>query len=234
MYLSIIIPVYNEQSLVLEVLEQLNKLILPQCVTKQEVIVVNDGSTDGTQKNIENYLKENPFFSLINLEQNRGKGYAVRQGMKAANGDVILIQDADLELSTSDIPEMIITMDTLKVDFVNGSRYLPGIIRPLYSYRRYLANKIFSYLTSIFVNVKITDMACGYKLFKKDLLTKIDLKENRFGFEAEIMIKALKINKTSIAEIPVKYFPRNEGEGKKFKTFDGFKILLKIFKYSFF
>jgi len=117
---------------------------------------------------------------------------------------------------------------------VNGSRYMPGIPRPLASYRRYLANRLFTWLTSVLINVRLTDMACGYKLFSRELYNQIKLKENGFGFEAELIIKALKIKKNNITEVPVNYFPRNEAEGKKFRSLDGIKILFTIFRYAIF
>ena len=128
---------------------------------------------------------------------------------------------------------MIDTLQKLDVQFVNGSRYLPGIPRPLSSYRRYLANRMMTWLTSVLINVKLTDMACGYKLFYRELYNQLHLKENRFGFEAEIIIKAMRIRKNNITEVPVNYFPRNLGEGKKMRTSDGFKMLWTIIKYSF-
>ena len=152
--------------------------------------------------------------------------------MACAKGDTFLIQDADLELSPEDIPLMIETMQKLNVGFINGSRYMPGVYRPLSSYRRYLFNKLFTLITSVLINVRLTDMACGYKLFTRELYDKISLKENRFGFEAELIIKAMRIRKNNIAEIPVHYYPRNEGEGKKLKNIDGFRIFKTIFKYG--
>ena len=161
-----------------------------------------------------------------------GKGRAVKTGIEKSSGDVILIQDADLELSPSDIPSMLNAMHDLKVEFVNGSRYLHGVVRPLASYRRYIVNRLFTFLTSVLINVRLTDMACGYKLFTRSLYNRIHLRENRFGFEAELIIKALRDKRNNVAEVPVKYFPRREGEGKKLKLSDGVKILWTIFRYG--
>ena len=146
--------------------------------------------------------------------------------------DVFLFQDADLELNPDDIPMMLEMMRKFNVEFVNGSRYLPGVIRPMASYRRYLANKFFTFLTSVLINVKLTDMACGYKLIHRNLLSKITIKEKKFGIEAELIIKALRIKKNNIIEVPVQYTPRFEQEGKKLKNIDAFKILWTIIKYS--
>ena len=233
MFLSIIIPVFNEQDTIGIVLEKINELNFPDFVRKSEIVVVNDFSTDKSADIIDAYKGKIPLMH-IKLEANSGKGAAVRTGFKNANGDVFLIQDADLELLPSDIPSMLTAMKKLDVEFINGSRYMAGISRPLSSYRRYLGNKFFTFLTSVLINVKLTDMACGYKLVKTSLIEKLKLKENRFGFEAEMIIKAMRVKKNNVAEVPVHYFPRNEGEGKKLKNSDGFKILWTITKYGLF
>jgi glycosyltransferase involved in cell wall biosynthesis len=232
MRLSIIIPLYNEQDLITKTLQKVVEVSLPEVVTTFEIIVVDDCSNDNSYRVVAEFIQNKSFIKLLKHTVNQGKGAAVRTGLNASEGDVFLVQDADLELSPSDIPLMIRTMDELKVGFINGSRYMPGVYRPLSSYRRYLFNKLFTLMTSILINVRLTDMACGYKLFTKELYEKINLKENRFGFEAELIIKAMRIKKNNIAEVPVKYFPRNNGEGKKLKNIDGFRILKTIFKYG--
>ena len=234
MYLSIIIPLYNEEKLVTQVLDKLFNLRFPSFVENYEIIVVDDSSTDNSYNTVKKYSETHSNIFCLKHEKNKGKGAAVKTGISAANGDVFLIQDADLELSPDDIPRMLFAMHNLNVDFVNGSRYLSGIDRPLSSFSRYIGNKIFTILTAIIINVKISDMACGYKLFKKELYDKLSLKENRFGFEAEIILKALKSKKIKIAEIPVQYFPRSIDEGKKLKTWDAVKVLFKIIKYGLF
>ena len=143
------------------------------------------------------------------------------------SGDVLLIQYADLELYPEDILSMLNAMKELEVLFVNGSRYFPGVNRPLFAYNRYLVTKFVSFLTSLLINVKITDTACGYKLITKKLYTQINPKENRFATEAELMLKALKIQRNIITEVPVRYLPRNKGEGKKLKNSDRFKVFWK-------
>ena len=232
MRLSIIIPLYNEPETVLSMLSHLQKISLPSFVDSREIIVVDDSSTDSSLKNVEQYREQHPEIILLRHEKNMGKGRAVKTGIQKSSGDVILIQDADLELSPSDIPAMLNAMQELNVEFVNGSRYQHGLVRPLASYRRYVVNKLFTFLTSVLINVRLTDMACGYKLFTRSLYNRIKLQENRFGFEAELIIKALRDKRNNVAEVPVKYFPRNEGEGKKLKMGDGIKILWTIFKYG--
>jgi glycosyltransferase involved in cell wall biosynthesis len=232
MNLSIIVPAFNEERTILAVLNNLKEIDYPTFVESTEVICINDGSFDKTLEIIEEFSKDRNNFKVINSTINQGKGKSVKLGIENAIGDVYLIQDGDLELSTSDIPKMLKAMHELNVEFVNGSRYLPGVNRPLSSYRRYLANSLFTFLTSFLINVKLTDMACGYKLISKNLYSHLNLKENKFGFEAELIIKALRVRRNNIAEVPVSYFPRNEGEGKKLNNFDAFRILWTIIKYG--
>ncbi len=234
MYLTIIIPLYNEEDHILLMLEKLISVEMPDFVDFIEYILVDDASTDNSLELISDYIKDKEKFKLIKHKKNQGKGASVHSALEIALGDVFLIQDADLELSPNDIPRMLEIMKELKVDFVNGSRYLPGIPRVLASYKRYLGNKFFSFLTSLLLNVRITDMACGYKIFTKKLLENIELTEKGFGFEAELIIKALKYKKNNISEVPVQYFPRDLSEGKKLNNFDALKIIKTIIKSYFF
>lgn len=232
MKLSIIVPLYNEERDIPIVLNQLAEVNYPSYLESIEFVVVDDHSSDDSFHVVEKYIAGKKSFRLFRHEVNMGKGAAVKTGIKQATGDVFLVQDADLELSPSDIPAMVQAMKELNVQFINGSRYLPGIARPLASYKRYWGNRLFTNLTSVLINVKLTDMACGYKLIHRELYEQIELKENRFGFEAELIIKALRIKRNNVAEVPVKYFPRNAGEGKKLRNMDAFKILWTIFKYG--
>lgn len=236
MNLSIIIPLYNEDQLIIELLNQLAKIQYPSFVKSTQIIIVDDCSTDNSFKNVEQYISQNTGnnIQLFNHDINRGKGAAVRTGIHKSSGDVILIQDADLELSPSDIPAMLNAMHELNIPFVNGSRYLPGVLRTQASFKRYFANKFFTLLASLFIDIHLTDMACGYKLFTRELFEKLNLKENRFGFEAELIIKSGRIKRNWITEVPVKYSPRNAGEGKKLRNTDGFSILRVIIKYGLF
>lgn len=232
MILSIIIPLYNEQNNILIVLDQLLKTEFPSHLEGLEFVIVDDHSADNSYNVVKEYITDKKMFRLFRHEVNMGKGAAVKTGISHARGDVFLVQDSDLELSPSDIPAMVNAMKELNVQFINGSRYLPGVARPLASFKRYWGNRLFTNLTSVIIDVKLTDMACGYKLIHRNLYEKIDLKENRFGFEAELIIKALRIKRNNVAEVPVKYFPRNAGEGKKLNNLDAVKILWTIFKYG--
>lgn len=232
MNLSIIIPFYNEQETVIVVLKKLLQMDWPSNVASLEIVCVDDASTDESFDRVQNFASDYAQVRLLQMEKNKGKGAAVRYGISQSKGDVYFIQDADLELDPNDIPSLIEAMDNLGVQFVNGSRYLPGLIRPLSSYRRYLMNRFFTNMTNWFINVKLTDMACGYKLIAKELYDQINLKEDRFGFEAELILKAIRIKKNNVAEVPVHYYPRNKGEGKKIKNIDGLRVLKTIFLYG--
>jgi glycosyltransferase involved in cell wall biosynthesis len=234
MYLSIITPMHNEENTIGVLLEQLVTLSLPGYVKNFEIVVVDDCSTDRSAAIVEEFVKSYDRIKLVGHDINQGKGAAVHTGIGLASGDTILVRDADLELSVKDIPFMLNAMVELDVEFVNGSRYMAGVNRPLASYKRFMANRLFTTLTSILIDVKLTDMACGYKLFKKSLYDKIEFKEKRFGFEAEILIKALKFKPNNIAEVPVHYFPRDVAGGKKLRHLDGLKILWAILKYGLF
>src|ERR1035437_8366154 len=234
MNLSIIIPLYNEQHLVLELLTELTQVKYPSIIEKVEIVIVDDKSTDTSFLSVQQFIRDKTNIKLLQHPVNKGKGVAVKTGIQNSSGDVILIQDADMELSPADIPVMLTAMHQLKVPFINGSRYLPGVLRPQAAFRRYFANKFFTLFTSLFINIHLTDMACGYKLFTRELFNKLHLKESRFGFEAELIIKCGRIRKNWIAEVPVRYFPRNEGEGKKLRNMDGIRIFITILKYGLF
>lgn len=234
MHLSVLIPVYNEEAYVIQTLQKTIDVAMPAFVESFEVVVVDDCSTDATTAVLKEFEVAHDNVKVVRHEKNQGKGAAVRTAMQHAKGDVYFIQDADLELDPNDLPVLLHAMHDSKVQFVNGSRYLPGVIRPVYSFWRYRANRAFTALTSLLINVKLTDMASGSKLFHRDLVEQITLKENRFGFEAELILKALRVRKNNVVEVPVHYFPRNHGEGKKLKWYDGFKILWTIIKYGMF
>lgn len=235
MKLSILIPLYNEEKQILNTLLEIARLPFPSYVNGVEIIVIDDGSTDDSYSMVSQYAKDQSNVIILHQDKNRGKGAAIHRGIAKASGDVLVIQDADMELLPEDICTMLDTMVNLKVSFVNGSRYLAGVNRPLFSFWRYFVNQGFTLITSVLVNVKLTDIACGYKLFTKQFIDQIPLKEKRFGFETELMIKAIRqAGYRQIAEVPVHYSPRSEAEGKKIRNVDAFRILLTIFKYGLF
>ncbi|HEY0977638.1 MAG TPA: glycosyltransferase family 2 protein [Flavobacteriales bacterium] len=232
MHLSILIPLYNEATLITTVLDKLSNVRYPDFVEGVQLVVVDDASSDGSFNVVKAYAAGRSDILLHAHPVNRGKGAAVRTAAGLSAGDHLLIQDADLELDPHDIPALLQAIHELKVPFVNGSRYLPGVMRTQSAFKRYLANKLFTLLTSMLIDVHLTDMACGYKLMTKDLFNKLHLKEDRFGFEAELIIKCGRMRRNWIAEVPVHYHPRNSGEGKKLRNADGFRILRTILKYG--
>jgi glycosyltransferase involved in cell wall biosynthesis len=234
MKLSIIIPLFNEEKLIINVLKELQNVRFPDFLESYEIIIVDDCSTDNSFSVVNDFCKSLGNTKVIKHDINQGKGAAVKTGVSHAGGDVILFQDADLELFPQDIPSLISAKHTLNVPFINGSRYLPGVLRTQSAFKRYFFNKLFTLITSVLIDVHLTDVACGYKLMDKKLFDTLDLKEKRFGFEAELIIKCGRKQKNWIAEIPVRYQPRNKGEGKKLRNLDGFRIFKTILKYGMF
>ncbi len=234
MQLSIIVPLYNEETLIVDLLDKLGRVRWPSFVAGVEIVVVDDASTDRSHEVMMRYVQSRTGIRFHRQDRNRGKGAAVRKGAELATGDHLLVQDADLELDPNDIPSLLEAMRELGVPFVNGSRYLPGVRRTQASFKRYFANKLFSLLTSVLIDVHLTDMACGYKLMTRDLFEKLNLKEDRFGFEAELIIKCGRMRRNWITEVPVHYYPRNAGEGKKLRNADGLRIMRTIIKYGLF
>ena len=232
MHVSIVIPLYNEQYLIIQLLDKLREVTFPAFVDSWEILIVDDASSDNSYNEVLRYSESCKSVKLFRHTYNQGKGAAVKTGVARSAGNVILIQDADLELTPLDIPALLTAMYELKVPFINGSRYLPGVLRTQAAFKRYFANKLFTLITSIFIDVHLTDMACGFKVITKELFEKLHLRENRFGFEAELLIKCGRLGKNWIAEVPVRYTPRNAGEGKKLRNMDGFRIFKTIVKYG--
>ncbi len=232
MKLSIIVPLYNEEKHITEVLSKLTNVRFPEFITAHEIIIVDDCSQDRSRETVSRFISGISHIKLLHHDVNRGKGAAVRTGLQAANGDLFIIQDADLELTPCDIPVMLRTLKDRNAAFVNGSRYLKGIERPPSSKSRIFFNKLFTWITAILTRSTITDMACGYKLFTRDLYEKLTLRENRFAFETELIIKALRVQPQGLVEAPVHYFPRSSRQGKKLKAVDGLIIFWAIVKYG--
>ena len=228
MKLSVIIPCYNEENTLDRILDK----VINENSIEKEVIVIDDFSTDNSRKKRENYNKKDKIKIIFN-SQNKGKGYSIRQGLKLASGDIILIQDADLEYSPDDYKYLIEPILNDEADVVYGSRFIGGQgTRVLYFWHT-LGNKFLTLLSNMFTNLNLTDMECCYKVFKKDVIKSIKLKENRFGFEPEITAKISKKN-LKIYEIGVKYFGRKYEDGKKITWKDGFAAIFCIIYYNLF
>jgi glycosyltransferase involved in cell wall biosynthesis len=217
-------PVYNEKNTILEILKRVEAVGLAS-----EIVVVDDGSKDGTKELL--VAHKMPGLRLQIHERNRGKGAAVRTGILAAQGDLILIQDADLEYDPRDIPALLKPVEEGIADVVYGSRFLGGPRRPTMFWHM-VANKLLTFITNILYNNILTDMETGYKLFRSELVKSITIRSNSFDFEPEITAKLLK-RRARIYEVPISFNPRDYNEGKKIGLVDAFQAVWALFKYRF-
>ncbi|MDD5009416.1 MAG: glycosyltransferase family 2 protein, partial [Syntrophorhabdaceae bacterium] len=197
---------------------------------EKEIIIVDDGSVDGTRDILKN-LKE-PNITVVLQEVNQGKGAALRAGFARAKGDIVIIQDADLEYDPRDYPKLLEPILEGKADVVYGSRFLGGPHRVLYFWH-YIGNMAVTLLSNMFTNLNLTDMETGYKVFKREVLKDITIESNRFGFEPEITAKIAK-GRFKVYEIPISYYGRSYEEGKKITWRDGIKAFFTILKYNMF
>ncbi|HPU30411.1 MAG TPA: glycosyltransferase family 2 protein [Syntrophorhabdaceae bacterium] len=232
MLLSIIIPAFNEIKTISEVIEKV--VATPY---DKEIIIVDDGSTDGTRQYLEETMlkaKEDrkSHLNIIFHEKNMGKGAAIRTGIKHAKGDIIIIQDADLEYDPKDYPTLLQPILEGKADVVYGSRFLGGPHRVLYFWH-YVGNKVITLLSNMFTDLNLTDMETGYKVFRRDAIKDIEIKSNRFGFEPEITAKIAKKG-LRVYEVPISYYGRSYREGKKITWKDGVKAVFTILRYNIF
>jgi glycosyltransferase involved in cell wall biosynthesis len=229
MLISIIIPVYNEAMTITTILQQVDAVQLPFA---KEVVVIDDFSIDGTReilRNFENNGSEK--FKVIYHDKNQGKGAALKSGFALAKGDIIIIQDADLEYDPREYPRLIQPLLDGKADVVYGSRFSgSGPHRVLYFWH-YAGNTFLTLLSNMCTNLNLSDMETGYKAFKKDILSRIDIKEKRFGFEPEITAKVARLN-CRIYEVGISYSGRSYKEGKKITWKDGVRALWCILKYN--
>ena len=225
MKLSVLIPCYNEKETIMKVINN----IFTNYTDDKEVIIINDFSTDGTT-DLLNSLN-NKSVKIINHTKNLGKGSAIQSGLKIAIGDVILIQDADLEYDSKDYKNLISPILNKNADVVYGSRFLGGKEVRIHFFWHYLANKLLTFFCNIFTNLNMSDMETGYKVFKANVIKSLILKEKGFGFEPEITIKLAK-KKLIFFEVPISYYGRDYSEGKKITIIDAFIALYCIVRYS--
>lgn len=225
--LSIIIPVYNEKNFVFELLQKVNSVDLGDI--KKEIIVIDDCSTDGT-KEILSEKCNNMIDKLLFNEHNLGKGATLKKGFSHASGDVIIIQDADLEYDPSEYEKIVTPIFNNEADVVYGSRFLNKNQFNGYTQNK-IANKFLTHFSNMLTGYKITDMETCYKAFKADIIKSIDIKESRFGFEPEITAKLSKMD-VKLIEVAISYYPRTKSEGKKINIKDGIRALYCIIKYG--
>jgi glycosyltransferase involved in cell wall biosynthesis len=223
--LSIIVPVYNEQNTIDEILKRIVSVSLPGW--PKEIIVVDDGSTDRTKKILKSWEKK---VCVIYQERNEGKGSALSIGFRKAAGDVILVQDADLEYSPKDYPILLAPFDNSQVDVVYGSRFLGPHLSTMFMYAQ--GNKFVTLVTNLLFNTNITDMETGYKVFRRRVLDGITIRAKRFDVEPELTAKVLKKG-CQIYEVPISYYGRKFAEGKKLTWRDGVVALWTLIKYRF-
>lgn len=230
--LSVVIPAYNERATIANLLERVAQAPLPAGV-EREMIVVDDGSRDGTRDLLQELERAaNPPFRLILQPENRGKGAAVRTGFAAATGDVVLVQDADLEYDPRDYPKLLQPILDGEADVVFGSRFLGGPHRVLF-YWHYLGNQFLTTLSNMMTDLNLSDMETCYKVFRRELLDKMQLRSDRFGIEPEMTARFAKLG-ARIYEVPISYRGRTYAEGKKIGWKDGFSAIWAILRYNLF
>ncbi len=230
--LSIIIPCYNEKNTIKTIIQKVIDSLKYYDYKSYEIIVVDDCSIDGT-KEILKKLENTEKLKLVFNEKNSGKGFAIKTALEFIEGDIVLIQDADLEYDPFDYNKLLLPFFETNADVVYGSRFLGGgkYVR-IHFFWHYLANKILTLICNLFTNLNLTDMETGYKVFKTKNIKKIKIEENTFSFEPEITIKFAK-NKSKFFEVPISYNGRSYEEGKKIGLKDAFIALKTIILYSF-
>ncbi len=225
MKLTVLMPTYNERATIREIVSRVEDQELAD-----EILIVDDGSTDGTRE-ILGELDGSGIVRIIYHDQNQGKGAAVRTGIKNATGDVILIQDADLEYDPRDYPELLRPLREGLADVVYGSRFLGAPRRPTMFWHM-VANKMLTFMTNILYDTILTDMETGYKVFRREVVENMPLHARRFEFEPEFTAKVLK-RKVRIFEVPISFNPRDYSEGKKIGLPDAFEAIWALLKYRF-
>ena len=230
MKLSIIIPCYNEDRTVETIITKINRTVKYE----KEIIVVDDFSNDNSFEILNRLYKENKIQHLIKNEKNYGKGYSVRQGIKKVSGEIILIQDADLEYDPNDYPKLVDPIVNNFADVVFGSRFIGSDVKRVLFFWHSLANYFLTFLSNMFSNLNMTDMENCYKVFRTEIIKNISLSENRFGIEPELVAKFAKIKDIRIYEVGVAYYGRKYTEGKKITWKDAISALRCIIIYNLF
>lgn len=233
--LSIIIPAYDEAQTIHFIL---NKVLDVNLIGhfEKEIIIVNDFSKDNTVAVVEAYINDHPEhkISLFNQPKNMGKGAALHRGIKEANGEYIIIQDADLEYDPQDYNKLLKPVVDGFADVVYGSRFLGGAPHRILFFWHSIGNKFLTSFSNMFTNLNLTDMETCYKLFRSDLIKGLNLKENRFGFEPEVTAKISRLPKIRIYEVGISYYGRTYEDGKKIGWQDGMRAIYCILKYNLF
>jgi glycosyltransferase involved in cell wall biosynthesis len=226
MKLSVVMPCFNERHTIREIVQR----VVEQPYDK-ELLIVDDGSTDGTREILVELASENPAIKLLFQTQNQGKGAALRRGFTEATGDVVLIQDADLEYDPRDYKQLLQPILDGKADVVFGSRFLGGPHRVLYFWHS-VANNMLTTMSNMLTDLNLTDMETCYKVFRREVIQGIQLTEDRFGFEPEVTAKVARVPGVRIFEVPISYSGRTYAEGKKIGLKDAVRAVVVMLKYG--
>ena len=232
--LSVIIPAFNESRTIRDILDRVTALEIPGM--ELEVIVVNDCSTDDTKILVENFMAgpAGKNVRLVNQVKNQGKGAALQKGIAMASGEFLVIQDADLEYDPEEYRDLLKPVLSGRADVVYGSRFMGSNPHRILFFWHSIGNKMLTSLSNMFTNLNLTDMETCYKLFRTDIIQRIDLREKRFGFEPEVTAKISRVPGIRIYEVGISYYGRTYEEGKKINWKDGFRAILCILKYNIF
>lgn len=231
MVLSIVVPVFNEERTLRTIVRQ---VLETDMGVSKELVLVDDCSTDGSREVMAALAHESPDVRCVHHDVNRGKGAALRTGFAAATGDLVIVQDADLEYDPADIPRLIAPVKAGRADVVFGSRFAGGESHRVLYFWHSVANKVLTLLSNMTTNLNLTDMEVCYKLFRRSVLEQIELEEDRFGFEPEITAKVARLRGCRVYEVGITYSGRTYQEGKKIGWKDGVRALYCILKYGVF
>jgi glycosyltransferase involved in cell wall biosynthesis len=225
---SLVVPSYNEARTIARVVHGALATEL-----RLEIVVVDDGSTDGTADLLESLRREVPVLTVLRHERNRGKGAAVRDGIRATTGDFVVIQDADLEYDPKDLPVLLGPLVDGRADAVYGTRLRGGEPQRAHLFWHYAGNRLLSLLTGLLYNTTLSDMEVGYKAFRGDLIRSLDLVSDDFRFEPEVTAKLLRTRDVRVYEVPISYYGRTFAEGKKITWRDGIKAVGALLRFRF-
>lgn len=231
--LSVIIPCYNEKHTIRKLIAEVEGVNLGS--TLKEIIIIDDGSSDGTREIISTLSKKNKDIKVIMQPHNQGKGAALKRGISESTGDVVIIQDADLEYDPTEYKRLLYPIERGQADVVYGSRFIGGEPHRIIYYRNQVANKVLTTFSNLLTGLNLTDMETCYKMIKGDLARQlaVQLQAKRFGFEPEITARIAK-SKAAVYEVGISYYGRSKEEGKKIGYKDGIKAVIEIIKYNLF